>query len=99
MVHTIEPQEKLMLDACTLRELVEREQSEDADGLDLMLLTLLDVFIRDQEYQFGHIQNPYYDNEQRIIFLRQILRTADKILDKMTEHAEALGFNNEEFAP
>jgi hypothetical protein len=79
--------QQLMQDAMTLRSLVEQEQTEDADGVDLLLLTMLDTFIRDQGYSFGDIQCPYHDDLQRLIFLKQILRTADKILDKMAEHA------------
>ena len=86
------PQEQLMQDALALRVLIEQEQSEDADGVDLMMLTLLDIFIRDEQYKFGYIENPYPDASVRHLFLKQILRTADKILDKLREHAEALGF-------
>jgi hypothetical protein len=76
-----------MQDAMTLRSLIEQEQDESADGVDLLMLTLLDTFIRDMQYQLGDIQNPYSDDLQRLIFLKQILRSADKILDKMAEHA------------
>jgi hypothetical protein len=80
-------QRQLMQDAMTLRCLVEQEQDEDADGVDLLLLTLLDTFIRDMQYQLGDIECPYSDDLQRLIFLKQILRSADKILDRMAIHA------------
>jgi hypothetical protein len=84
----------LMQNAQTLRTLVELEQDDDADGVDLLLLTMLDTFIRDQQYSLGLIQSPYCGDLQRLIFLKQILRTADKILDKLAEHA-----NGEQLPP
>jgi hypothetical protein len=74
-----------LLDAKTLRSLVEREQSEDAEGVDLLLLILLDNFIRDEDYRLGSTPNPYCDDTQRLTFLKQVLRTVDKVYDKLAQ--------------
>jgi hypothetical protein len=78
---------KTLHDAQTLRCLIEQERDDSADGVDLLLLTLLDISILDQSYQLGLTDCPYNDDLQRRIFLKQILQTADKILDKLAEHA------------
>ena len=72
---------KRLQDARTLRALVEAEQDDDADGVDLLLLALLDTSIRDQEFNLGLIECPYSHDLQRRTFLQQILHTTDKILD------------------
>ena len=74
-----------------LRVLVEAEQSEDFDQSEVLLLIILDGFIRDQAYQLGKVANPYYDLNQRIIVLNQILGNINKILDTMQEHAVSMG--------
>lgn len=79
---------KRLQDARTLRALVEAEQDDDADGVDLLLLTLLDTSIRDQEFNLGLIECPYSHDLQRRTFLQQILHTTDKILDKLADYAD-----------
>ena len=74
--------------AITLRDLVEREQDDAADGVDVLLLIVLDGFIRDWEVRLGLIKSPYCDNLQRLVVLKQMLRTIDKILAKMAEHSD-----------
>ncbi|WP_433972763.1 hypothetical protein [Tunturiibacter lichenicola] len=91
--------ESLFEYAQELHERVEAEQSEAADGVDLLLLTLLDTWLRDCDFAVGFIENPYTDNGQRIIFLRQTLGQIDKIIDKVTEHAVSTGLDLSEPLP
>lgn len=74
-------------DAIVLRALIEQEQDPAADGVDVLLLIVLDNFIRDCEFMLGRIKSPYCDDLQRLVMLKQTLRTIDKILDKMAEHS------------
>jgi len=71
--------------AQTLRDLLEREPELELYGAHMLLVTMLDTLIRDLEFELGAIESPYTDPLQRRIFLRQIVQTADKILDLMAE--------------
>ena len=86
MYQAIALNNETLRDARALRDLVEMEQGQDAGGVDLLLLTLLDTFIQDQEYEAGLTCSPYYDDLQRRSFLKQVLRTADHIFDKFAEY-------------
>jgi hypothetical protein len=74
-------------DARQLRNLLEKElgQEQDVNSKEFLMLMLLDNYVRDLEFQLGQT-SPYADDLQRRIFLKQICKLADRILDSMQEH-------------
>jgi hypothetical protein len=82
---------KLLNDARTLRGLIEQEQQDDDEGdVDVLLLMILDLYIRDWEYQLGIIP-AYADREQRLIFLRMIVKLCNLVDEQLQAEAEVLG--------
>jgi hypothetical protein len=82
---------KLLNDAQTLRALIEAEQQHDDEGdVDVLLLMILDLFIRDWEYQLGIIAE-YATKEQRSIFLRTTIKLCNLVDEKLQAEAEVLG--------
>ena len=77
----------LLSSVITLRDLLDQEQ-EPFEKIDLILLTLLDMFVEDQHYQMGQKPCPYYDDLQRRVYLRQILHSTDKVLDEINEYCD-----------
>jgi hypothetical protein len=77
----------LLSSVITLRDLLEQDQ-EPFEKIDLVLLTLLDMFVEDQIYQLGQKPCPYFDDLQRRVYLRQILHSTDKVLDAINEDCD-----------
>jgi hypothetical protein len=81
----------LLNDARTLRSLIEQEHQQDDEGdVDVLLLIILDLLIRDWEYQLGIIAE-YANKEQRLIFLRMIIKLCNLVEEQLQGQAEELG--------
>jgi len=72
-------------EAKTLRCLIEAVAADADDAVDQLLLMMLDSLILDNEFQLGIVKDLYSDDLQRRIVLKQIFRTADKIIDALNE--------------
>jgi hypothetical protein len=80
-------QTTLLETVITLRDFLDKEQ-EPAEEIDLVLMTLLDTFITDQQYQLGQKPGLYANPLDRRTILRQILHLTDKVLDAINEFTD-----------
>jgi len=92
--------DKYLLDySYELRKRIEAEESSDFDKVETLLLMVLDVYIRDQEYAGGRIPNPFTSTGQRMLFLHFILRNINTIIDRIKEHAVSMELDLSEPLP